>query len=85
MCVHTSGMYTLKLARAVCPVINPAEDIDFLFMGIHKWIHRAVSLSAPKTHTVLLTHPVHYLTRYNPKCITVRMICCIGTSRVQSI
>lgn len=51
MCVLTSGIYTLMLARAVCPVINPAEDIDFLFAGIHKWIHRAVSLSVSKTHT----------------------------------
>lgn len=74
MCVHTSGMLTLVLACAVCPAINPAEDIDFLFTGSHKWIHKSVSLSASKTL---------YLSGCNPECIIAKMIGCAGTSRVQ--
>lgn len=47
-CTHNST--PLLCAHTVCPVINSAEGIDFLFTGIHKWKHIFIRLPNTQTH-----------------------------------
>lgn len=42
-------MQTVVLTWAVCWVSNPAEDIDFLWRGVHKQIHIFIGLRCKHT------------------------------------
>lgn len=75
VCAHSRYVYTGGRTCAVCSVINPAEDIDFLFMDIHRWIRGTVSLSGCKKPLHALKHT--HQCRCNPERTMVGMIGCI--------